>query len=1174
MRLCKIKLVGFKSFVDPSTLVIPSNLVAIVGPNGCGKSNILDAITWVMGESSAKNLRGDYITDVIFKGTNDRAPVGQASVELIFDNSTRKIGGKYTSYNEISIKRKVDSNAVSSYFLNGTGCRRKDIQEIFLGTGLGNRSYAIIEQGAISRLIDAKPNELRIILEEAAGISKYKERRGETENRVRNTKENISRLSDIRNELNKQLINLQKQAKSTEEYQKLKKQEKELQIDLLVSNYKDMQVQTEINIEQVTKKDDFVTNQYTELRKIEKYIEDFKDRLVKKKEDLNTLQADLYTTYAEVSKFENNIEYAQKDIISIQDNIQQLQQETQEIQHSSQQKKGELDELMQTKNSLELELKNLKNINHQSSQDLNVAEQAMQPWQKKWDDFNKSTLEISQQQQSYTTHLDHLHRGIEESIQQRTILEREFAEIDLAELEKTLEKQILLVNEAEKKQQNYAAELVEKREILFNLQEKINTISMQRDESSLTQQKLEGQLSVLKTLQDSSMLEESENIKDFLTSMNLQDAPRLAEILEIENNWVHAVEIVLANKLQDIVVNIEEPYFMQLTSLEKADIGMLAIQKLGQTNKKTPPKHEYARLSEKISSDFPLPKLLENIYIADDVNTAKSIKENLQQHESVITCDGVWLGMGWSKVCRNIEDGKYNLSRKKEITLLQKDCQNTEKELQEINIDLEEEKSLYKTIEEERNNLELVIQNNQVQISQYQSKSLEYKAKKGYMEERITWIKEQLTKFNKQLENKEFEVQETNDKLENISSGFKKTEGKRQELLNLKGHHEEYLHKTRKIWQETNKQQNNIALQLNSVTSEFTSLEQIIQNNQQHINQQKERRQKIEETLIKTKKSQQKFHDALNLKLENKISAEKDLSDKKNNIRILENSLTESEQLKITLDKNIQKSRDELEQNRLKVQESKTRLQIAAEKIEEDGHNIESLITQFPENIDTVAWEKRLEDLAIKIQKIGHVNLAVFNELSELFKRKKYLDDQDADLVQALKTLEYAIQKIDQKSKSKFKKTFEQLNINLKKKFSKLFGGGNAYLELTSNDLLQTGVTIMARPPSKRNSTIQLLSGGEKVLTAVALVFSIFELNPAPFCILDEVDASLDDSNVARFSAMVKELSTDIQFLFITHNKITMEIADQLLGVTMQEAGVSHLVSVDLEGSMQEKVMQ
>lgn len=1174
MRLCKIKLAGFKSFVDPSTLVISSNLVAIVGPNGCGKSNILDAITWAMGESSAKHLRGDHITDIIFNGANDRTLVGQASVELIFDNSASKAGGKYTGYNEISIKRKVNRDAVSNYFLNGTSCRRKDIQEIFLGTGLGNRSYAIIEQGAISRLIDAKPNELRTMLEEAAGISKYKERRRDTENRIQHTKENISRLSDIRNELGKQLANLQKQAKSTEKYQALKKEARQLQMDLLASNYNDLQAQTKINVEQVTKQDNFVTSQFTALRKIEKNIENIKDRLVGEKEDLNTLQSDLYTICTEISKFENNIEYAKENILSIQDDIQRIHQAMHAIQYSSQQEQGESGKLTQTKNSLELELENLKNINHHSYQDLHSAEQAMQPWQEKWDSSNDSISEVSYQQKACTTKLEHLHKDIEESIQQRMVLEQELVAIDLETLQKALDQHVSLVTKAEKEQAYYASELVEKREFLLNLQDEIHALNMQADECSLTQQQLEGRLSALEILQNSSILEESENIKAFLESINLQDTTRLAEILEVEDDWVHAVEIVLSNNLQDIVVDTEEPYFMQLTRLDKTDLGILSTQTLGATDQKTPLKYKYACLLEKINSDFPLPKLLENIYIADDVNTAKSIKENLKQHESVITRDGVWLGMGWLKICRSVETGKYSLSRQKEINVLKKDRQSTEKKLQKLNTHLEKKKSLYKKVGEELNNLELVIQKKNVQIAKYQSILLEHKAQKGHIKERIAWIKTQLINLNSQLKNDESEVQKTNNKLENISSRLEIMARKRQKLLDLKDYHEESLRKARHTWQESNKKQHDVALQLNSINSECATLKKIIQHNQQQINQQKKHQQALDQKLIKTKESQQELHDSLDLRLKDKISAEKYLLDKRNNIQILENSLAESEQLKIAQNKNIQGSRDELEQTRLKTQESKTRLQIVAEKIEENGHNIESIIEQLPKNLDTAVWEKRLESIAIKIQKIGHVNLAVFDELSTLSERKEYLDNQNSDLVQALQTLANAIQKIDRESKSKFKKTFDQLNINLKKKFTKLFGGGNAYLELTSNDLLQTGVTIMARPPGKCNSIIQLLSGGEKVLTAVALVFSIFELNPAPFCILDEVDAALDDLNIGRFSAMVKELSADVQFIFITHNKITMEIANQLFGVTMREAGVSHLVSVNLEEVMQEKVMQ
>ena len=439
MRLRKIKLAGFKSFVDPTTLSIPGNLVGVVGPNGCGKSNIIDAVMWVMGESSAKHLRGDSLTDVIFNGSTARNPVGQAAVELLFDNSEGRAGGQYASYSEISIKRQINRDAVSTYYLNGTRCRRRDIQEIFLGTGLGPRSYAIIEQGTISRLIEAKPDELRTFIEEAAGISKYRERRRETENRIKHTKENISRLTDIRDELEKQLNHLQRQAKSAERYQGLKKEERQVQAELLALNWKNLKTHMKDEDELVTTQENIVEARLAEVRQVESDIEKNRDELVSANETFNNAQSGFYSVGGEISQLEQKIQHTKERITSIEQDIEQAQKEEADANQHLQQDKSSLETLVLTAGSLEPKLQGSRNESDKAYEFLNQAEQAMQGWQSEWDSFNEAAADYSRQEQIGETRLEHLQQDIEDSLQRRKALEQELSSIDENAMRRTID---------------------------------------------------------------------------------------------------------------------------------------------------------------------------------------------------------------------------------------------------------------------------------------------------------------------------------------------------------------------------------------------------------------------------------------------------------------------------------------------------------------------------------------------------------------------------------------------------------------------------------------------------------------------------------------------------------------------------------------------------------------
>lgn len=1160
MRLRKIKLAGFKSFVDPTTLIIPGNLVGVVGPNGCGKSNIIDAVLWVMGESSAKHLRGDSLTDVIFNGSSTRNPVGQATVELLFDNSEGRAGGQYASYSEIAIKRQINRDSISTYYLNGTRCRRRDIQEIFLGTGLGPRSYAIIEQGTISRLIEAKPDDLRTFIEEAAGISKYRERRRETEIRIKHTRENISRLTDIREELAKQLNHLQRQAKAAERYQGYKTEERQLQAELLVLNWKSLKAHMKDEEELVATQETLVEAGLAELRRVESEIEGYRDDLVSKNEAFSNAQSDFYHVGGEISQLEQKIQHTNERTTSIGQDIEQARQEEADAKEHLQQDKSKLETLTSTVKTLEPKLKGSRNESDKAYEFLNEAEQAMQGWQTEWDNFNEASADFSRQEQVGQTRLEHLQEGIEESMQRQKSLEQELSSNDSNAIQRTIDEQSVFVKEAEEKQIKISSQLDAKREALMTLRNESKGLNEQANEQDRAQHKLEGRLSSLEALQQSSFGKDQENIESWLESAGLADKPRLTQQLEVEADWVRAVEIVLEDNLQDIIVDDHEKYITELATLSEGNLGIISA-----TGESLTENTEFVRLSEKINASFPLSGLLEGIYVADDLDAAKHIRTQLKGKESVITRDGIWLGRGWSRVCRGMDEQKRTLTREQEIHTLKLQYATAEKHLQEIEKNIEKNRASHERIERELNNLQLNLRQNQEKLSEYRVKSVASQVQQEQLEARTAKINEELVTLDEQMSDDEFETETIQNNLQNVSGRRENLDEQRVELVNLKEQHRTSLGKARQRWQETHEASHGIALQFESISSQRASLEQAMKRNQIQLEHFQKRCEDLKSTLIDHEKPLPEYQELLELKLTDKVGTEKCLAEARTFVQTVETSLRECEQLRNIKEQKLQELRELLEKARLATQESRIRLQTVEEQLESSGHKVALILEQLAEDAGIDTWDERLQALARKIQRLGPINLAAIDEFSQLSERKTYLDNQDEDLTKALSTLENAIRKIDKETRTRFKETFDKLNTNLKERFPQLFGGGHAYLELTGEDLLQTGVTIMARPPGKRNSTIHLLSGGEKALTAVALVFSIFDLNPAPFCILDEVDAPLDDANVGRFSDMVVKMSKDVQFIFITHNKITMEISHQLLGVTMHEPGVSRLVSVDVD---------
>lgn len=1163
MRLSNIKLSGFKSFVDPTNLIIPGSLVGVVGPNGCGKSNIIDAVTWVMGESSAKHLRGESMTDVIFSGSSARQPVGQASVELVFDNTEKKLGGQYASYDEISVKRQVNRDAVSTYFLNGTRCRRRDITAIFLGTGLGPRSYAIIEQGTISRLIDAKPEELRVYIEEAAGISKYRERRRETENRIKHTKENIERLTDIRDELEKQLNHLQRQAKAAERYKLLKEEQRKLSSELLAINWRDLNKEMSSLKEGAGNHENAVEAAVAKVRETEAEIEKQREGLSDANQHFNNMQSEFYKVGSDISSYEQKLQHTREKIATIETELEKVRQTHANTIKQHEQDKEEYEKLLNDLATLEPKLSGSRDESNKAYEILNQAEEAMQSWQSEWDKFNESYSEFSRQGQVDKTRLEHLEFGLEELAERRIQLEQEITKFEQSDINNTIENLTRSLNSEEEKQRELEKNYVNKQNIVKDYREKVRSLSTQLDSARQEYQSLKGRLSSLETLQQ-SLLENNQELTDWLKENNLDQKQRLSQSIKVNPKWTHALETVLGSHLHDICIEDPADY---LNKLENAP-GKFGLMKSsnGSSSSETKP---YPRLIEQITTELSVPSLIENIYLADSTEEAMSILENLNVGQSVVTGKGVWLSHDWIIVNHVSDNADSVLSREEEISALTLELDKKESEIKSIETELKSTEDNLEQVEATLNEQQTLSKQQQQGIADIRTKLASLKTESEQLTIRHQEYQEELTENLEQAENDKSEISAIKQRMQSVEKDDKQFLQQREELSRNRDKHRESLNTARNTWQETHNESHGIALQLESYSSRRASYEQAIKRNDIQVGHLASRLSELEKSLSENRAPVSEIQEKIEACLKDKVSAEKNLADARSNVQSIEANMRELEQQRHKFEQDLEALRAALEKARLAVNSCQVRLETVEEQLAAEEHNAKQILETLEETANQQDWTEQLESLDRKITRLGPINLAAIDEFTQSSERKNYLDSQHNDLIDALTTLENAISKIDKETRTRFKETFDELNKYIKEMFPILFGGGHAYLELTGDDLLQTGVAIMARPPGKKNSSIHLLSGGEKALTAVALVFSIFKLNPAPFCILDEVDAPLDDTNVGRFSQLVKSMSNEVQFIFITHNKITMEIANQLLGVTMHEPGVSRLVSVDMDEAVE-----
>lgn len=1159
MRLSKIKLAGFKSFVDPITIDFSSNLTGIVGPNGCGKSNTIDAVRWVMGESSAKHLRGSSMEDVIFNGSSDRKPVGQAFVELIFDNNDASLGGEYAKYSELAIKRQVSRDGGSKYFFNGSRCRRRDITDIFLGTGLGPRSYAIIEQGMISRLIEAKPEELRVYLEEAAGISKYRQRRRETETRIRHTRENLDRLSDLREEIEKHLKQLKRQSNAAERYTEYKKEQRLLHAELITLRLNGIHSTLEEQEKKLGEQSIQQQAKTADMRSFESQIEQQRDQHTEAQEKQNTIQAEFYQVGAEISGLEQTIRHQRETGERL---AQQLTEIDNELETSEQHLTEDRQILESSVEDLLIKQEQLEESTEQFEEYKLLSEESEEnfsQWQEKWESLQADINEPTQNAQVERSKMEQLERQLQQNQQRKERLTQEVSSFDNSQLTATLNSQQDIISFTAEEYQLSSARLealTESSESLdSNTREQQSSLSQLRSEK----QAITGRLASLETLQQAGLGKQSHTINNWLDKHQLRDNKRLAETIKVKQGWELALETVLGSHLEAITID-------KLTDLEAKLDQVPAISLSFHSNDPTNSIGELDNntLLSKITDAQGTESLLAGIYCVANLNEGLQQRSQLSNGESIITKDGIWLSNNWLRLSASSDEKDGVLGRHKEIETLQAQLSNIEENL----VSLEEE--LTRNTEQLKEHLAQKIESQQ-QVNELHRKQSQAENSLRTTQERLQQLQGREERLRSEINELEEQYSELNEEheeatkrrnaavtlLESLSAEKETLQTQRPEL-------EASLNSHRQQMQELQSAQQQLHMQIES-------LKQTRQNSEIQISRADERlitlRQR-KENLLEQKMQEETPSEDLTVKLETLVKqrsvTEDLLKTARTELDKIDHEIRSLNEKRIISEQAVEAVRNTIEAMKLDWQESSVREKTLHEQLAETDFELEEVKSKLSDDATVAEHQNQLDNITQRIQRLGAINLAAIDEYKQELERKTYLDEQNDDLTEALDTLESAIKKIDKNTRDLFRETYDKVNMGLQEMFPRLFGGGKAHLELTDSDLLTTGVMIMAQPPGKRISNIHIMSGGEKALTAVALVFAIFKLNPAPFCMLDEVDAPLDEANVGRFCDLVRHMSEQIQFIFITHNKPTMELAENLIGVTMRESGVSRTVSVNV----------
>ncbi|MBN8426010.1 MAG: chromosome segregation protein SMC [Xanthomonadales bacterium] len=1158
MRLSTIKLAGFKSFVDHTTLHLPTNMTGVVGPNGCGKSNIIDAVRWVMGESSASRLRGDNLTDVIFSGSSGRKPVGTATVELIFDNSDGTILGEYAQYAEISVKRMVSRDGASAYYLNGTRCRRRDITDLFLGTGLGPRSYSIIEQGMISQIIEARPEDLRVYLEEAAGISKYKERRRETESRIKQTRENLDRLNDVREEVDKQLEHLRRQAKQAEQYQQLRAEQRERDAQVKAMDYRVVEHELLTLRHHLNEEDIALEAMIAEQRHVEAQLELCREQQTDASAQLTRVQAESYRIGGDIARVEQQIRHQLELSQRLQQSRTETQQSLDEVNAHLQDDQTRLAGLGDELAHLQPEVESLRELLDQATNDQHAADGAVTEWQRAWETHRVAQAEATRSADVDRTRIDYLDRQSLESARRRETLQQERLSLDIEAVNEQLAERLAELDAQRESVEQLTQTLETRKHAITALQDRQRQAQAEQAEVRKEMQNLRGRLGSLEGLQHAALGQTKGAAQSWLQTLGLEQLPRVGQQIQVQPGWELAVETVLGSIIEAVLVDEPTAFASALPSLQSGRVHLMSAA----TDILLTPTGSLAAMIEGPAS---VRRLLTQVRAASSLEAALNLLPQLAEGESVITQAGEWIAADSVRLVCAGEAQHGALARERDIQQLRAEIDALGLRDQALTESLSKAREQQQDAELAREDAQRSLYLAHRSVAELAGQVQSLRGRVESAQTRVNRIEAELGQLAEQMQHAQEQAAEARAALDSVLQAMGEHETRRLHLEAEREHLQTVREQAHVRARDVRERSHALALQLESRRSQHQGLQQSVHRMQAQQMQLAHRLSELDAQLAVGDAPHAALQAERQTFLEARSDVDRQLSAARSAVEGIDAELRANEQKRQMLDQRALLLRDQINRRRLDEQAMALKAQGLSEALLEAGLDMTEVMAALPENADAEQWRRTLADLEARIRRLEPVNLAAIQEFGEQSQRKEYLDSQHKDLTEALETLEGAIRKIDRETRGRFKDTFDRVNTGMQELYPRLVGGGHAYLELTSEDLLETGVAIMARPPGKRVSNISLLSGGEKALTAVAMIFAIFRLNPAPFCLLDEVDAPLDEANVGRFSAMVTEMSERVQFLFVTHNKATMESARQLAGVTMREPGVSRLVSVDID---------
>ena len=1165
MRLNSIKLSGFKSFADPTNFQLPGQLVGVVGPNGCGKSNIMDAVRWVLGESKASELRGESMQDVIFNGSGNRKPASRSSVELVFDNTSARAGGQWNQFTEIAVKRVLTRDGTSSYFINNQPVRRRDVQDVFLGTGLGPRAYAIIGQGTISRIIESKPEELRMFLEEAAGVSKYKERRRETENRLKDTRENLTRVEDILRELNSNLEKLERQAEVAANYRHLQDQGTLKLHQLWFLKHRDAageatRVKTE-HAEAVNA----LEAKMAELRQLEAELETIRQAHYGAGDELHAAQGRMAEAQMEVSRLEERIRYVVEGRQRLEQRLVELQAQNQQWQERAEQAQLELDDVATQIAQAEEQSEILAAQAEDQAMKLPEVEDRVRAAQARANEQRTQVTQVQQQIQVLAAES----RSVDEQLKglrgRRERLAQERQGLAAPQHDKLDEVKRLSVA-ADEQQAVADARLAELAEAAPAADEARQQAQQESQQQAAKLTDIVARLTALRALQEKVQTEGK--LKPWLAKHGLQDIKGLWTQLHITPGWENALEAAMRERMGALSVGRLETVQAFASDPPPARLAFYSLPggDIANTHRALPPLTDQLKLEsgglKALMNDW-----LEGIYTAESIADALAQRPKLSHGELIMTREGHAVSQFAVSFYAPDSETAGLLARAQEIENLEREQRAQTLIADESRAQAVRAEAVYTDASQRLAVVRREASETQARAHQLQVELLRLAQQTEAAVARRTQLDDELGEIDAQTEALMERRMEGEARFEELDLQLATTQEKHAELDESVINAERKLAEAREHQRVLERRAQEAVFSARALAAKRGELQRSIETSRQQVqvNEQTVQNMAQERAELDDAAAQAGLQDALALKMER----EQALAVVRANYDDLSQRLKRSEEQRMTIERALDPLRERI-----------TRLQLDEQAAALGGQQfMEQLVAQ---NVDLEALAKGIEEGGVKlyglqgeidrinrdIAALGAVNLAALDELGAARERKTFLDSQFADLTSAITTLEDAIHKIDLETRDLLGSTFTQVNEHFGRMFPSLFGGGQAKLVMTGDEILDAGVQVMAQPPGKKNSTIHLLSGGEKALTAIALVFAIFQLNPAPFCLLDEVDAPLDDANTERYARLVSEMSKITQFLFISHNKIAMEMAKQLIGVTMQEQGVSRIVAVDMESAL------